>query len=54
MSNNTKYIFLSPHLDDAIFSCSDYISKLTSRRRNCTCYYYIFWLPFEPTATVLC
>ena len=30
MSNNTKYIFLSPHLDDAIFSCSDYISKLTS------------------------
>lgn len=30
MSNNTKYIFLSPHLDDAIFSCGDYISKLTS------------------------
>ncbi|WP_225208806.1 PIG-L family deacetylase, partial [Streptococcus pneumoniae] len=22
--------FLSPHLDDAIFSCGDYISKLTS------------------------
>lgn len=30
MSDNTKYIFLSPHLDDAIFSCGDYISKLTS------------------------
>lgn len=30
MSNNTKYIFLSPYLDDAIFSCGDYISKLTS------------------------
>ncbi|VPJ15552.1 N-acetylglucosaminylphosphatidylinositol deacetylase superfamily [Streptococcus pneumoniae] len=42
MSDNTKYIFLSPHLDDAIFSCGDYISKLTSG------------LPFEPTVTALC
>ncbi|VIQ07012.1 N-acetylglucosaminylphosphatidylinositol deacetylase superfamily [Streptococcus pneumoniae] len=54
MSNNTKYIFLSPHLDDAIFSCGDYISKLTSEGEIVLGYYYIFWLPFEPTATALC
>ncbi|WP_203180683.1 PIG-L family deacetylase [Streptococcus mitis] len=36
MSYTKRYIFLSPHLDDAIFSCGDYISKLISCDKEVT------------------
>ena len=34
MNNHTRLVFISPHLDDAIWSCGDFIRQLTDKNKN--------------------